>query len=209
MYLFTRSRRIDPGKFTGALEATTKMTETARQITGHQIEAWNAVMSPEFGTVVWTMWAEHLADVESAGDKLAADSSFMKMVEKSDDVFDGPMVDTLAMLVHGTPDLEGAPPNYVAVVTATAANGRLNDAITSGVEIAEASTRLGGQQTLFVVGATGVYGGVAWLTACPDIDTLEASEVAVSGSPDFLSLVDRVGTAYLPNATQTLYRRIM
>ncbi|GMU79944.1 MAG: hypothetical protein AMXMBFR46_27330 [Acidimicrobiia bacterium] len=209
MYLFVRSRRLDPGEASAGMEAVVKLTEAARAVTGRQIDAWAAVMSPEVGTIAWTLWAEHLTDIEAAGDALAADSSFAKLVEKVDDHFDGPVTDGLAMLVHGAPDLAGDPPTYVAVVTATAANGRLMDAITGGIEIAEMATKLGGQPTMLAVAATGAYGGLMWMTPSPDIATLEAGEAAVNADPGFMSLVDGFGTAYAPGATQTLYRRIV
>lgn len=208
MYLFTRSRRIDPGHVAKAMEWVVAATGDARRITGVQIDAWVAVMSPEVGTIVWTIFAEHLADIEAAGDKLAADADFAKSAEKADDYFDGPMADGLATIVHGTIDPEEQV-GYVAVVGAVAANGRLSDAITGGIEIAEAATRIGGRETAFAVMSTGTYGGVMWFTGSPDIATLEASENAANADPEFLALVDRLGTAYLPGATQTIYRRIV
>jgi hypothetical protein len=206
MYLFTRSRRIDPEHGTKALEWVVTATEDARRITGQQIDAWAAMMSPEVGTVVWTIFAEHLADIEAAGDKLAADSAFVKAAEKADDLFDGPMADGLATIVHGEPDPSA---RYVAAVSAAAANGRLTDAVTGGIEIAEAATRIGGQPTVFAVANTGPYGGVMWFTGSPDLATLEASEAAANGDPEFLAMVDRIAPSYLPGAMQSIYRRIL
>jgi hypothetical protein len=208
MYLFTRSRRIDPEHAAKAMEWVVTATGDACRITGLEIRAWVAVMSPEVGTVVWTIFAEHLADIETAGDKLVADSDFSKSAEKADDYFDGPMSDGLATIVHGAIDPD-EPVGYVAVVGAVAANGRLSDAITGGIELAQAATRIGGQETAFAVAATGTYGGVMWFTGSPDIATLEASEAAANADPEFLAMVDRLGAAYLPGATQTIYRRVV
>jgi len=196
------------GRVPAAMEWVVRATEQARQITGQQIDAWTAVMSPEVGTVTWTLFAEHLADIETAGDKLAVDAGFMRSVEESDSLFDGPISDGLATIVHGTPDLD-QPGGYVAVVTATAANGRLTDAISLGIEVADAATRVGGQPTVFAIANTGGYGNVMWFTASPDIQTLEAGEAAVNTDADFLAMVDRAGTAYAPGASQTLYRKVV
>ena len=208
MYLFARSRRMHSGRVPAAMEGVVRTTEQARQITGQQIDAWTAVMSPEVGTVTWTLFAEHLVDIETAGDKLAVDAGFMRSVEESDSLFDGPISDGLATIVHGTPDLE-QPGSYVAVVTATAANGRLTDAIASWIELTDAVTRLGGQPTVFAVASTGVYGQVMWFTGSPDIQTLEAGESAINADADFLAMVDRAGTAFAPGAMQSIYRRIV
>lgn len=209
MYLFSRRRRIDPGHVTKAMEWTVEATGKAREVTGLGIDAWMAVMSPELGTVVWSLWAEHMAEIEAAGDALAADEHYRKLVEKGDDYFDGPIEDQLATMVHGTLDPDGPVANYVAVVEATAANGRLSTAIASGIEVAEFATRVGGQNTGFLVNSTGAYGGVAWITGSPDIATVEASEAALMADPAWLALVDRVGADYAQDARSTYYRRIV
>lgn len=208
MYLFTRSRRIDPGHGAKAMEWVVEATARASEVSGREIQAWAAVMSPELGTVVWSMWAEHLAEIEAAGDSLVADSGFTKLVEKGDDYFDGPVQDGLASLVHGTPDPAAGPPAYAVVARATGANGRLGTAVASGVEIAEHADRVAGTNTLFLVNSTGPYGGVAWVTGYDDIGGVEAGEAALMADPAWLELLDRVGADYLPDASQTIYRRI-
>ncbi|MBM3659646.1 MAG: hypothetical protein FJW95_09105 [Actinobacteria bacterium] len=207
MYLFTRSRTIDPGELSGAMAFVPEITERVRSITGVDVQAWAAVMSPEAGLVTWSAWFESLKALEVAGDQLTADSGYMKAVEKGDDYFDGGIVDGLAQVVYGTVDPD-ANPAYAAVASAASTNGRLADAISGGIEIAEFASRVSGQNTLFVVGATGPYGGVAWITGNPDIETLEAGESALMADPEWLQLIDRVSPAYLPGASQTIFRRI-
>jgi hypothetical protein len=207
MYLFTRSRRADPGDFVKAMESVGEITEQARKITGQPIEAWTAVMSPEVGTVVWTLWAERMAVIEQGGDALAADSGFQKLIEKADDHFEGPYVDNLATLVHGTPDLASAP-QYVTVATATAANGRVNDAIMGGIEIADLATKISGFNTLFLVGNTGPFGSCAWITGAPDVNAVDDGESALNADPEWVKLIDRVGPAFTQDAAQAIYRRL-
>jgi hypothetical protein len=208
MYLFTRSRRMranDPG---GAIAWTIGITEQVRSITGHEVNAWGSVLSPDAGLIVWSMWAEHLSDLEQASDKLMASSEFLDAVKAGEAFGEAPQVDGLAMLVHGEPDLAAGPPAYVAVASAVAAPGHLGEAIAAGIEIADHATRVSGQSTMFAVNSTGPYGGCAWFTGSPDIDTVEAGEAALMGDPDWVKLIDRVGTAYNSDAAQALYRRI-
>ena len=47
------------------------------------------------------------------------------------------------------------------------------------------------------------------VTAAPDIDTVERGEAALMGDPEWLQLIDRVGTAYNDDAAQAMYRRII
>ncbi len=208
MYLFSRRRRIDPGHVTKAVEWSVEATVKAREITGTGIEAWMAVMSPEVGTVVWTIWAESLAELEAAGDALAGDAKFNKWAEEADDWFDGPMEDRIASMIHGALDPDEPQANYVTVVEAVAANGRLKEAIGSAIVIAEHATRVGGQNTGLLLNLTGAYGGLAWITGSPDIATIDAGEAALNADPTWLDVVSGVGADYAPGATSTIYRRL-
>lgn len=208
MYLFTRSRRVSSPDLVGAMGWVVTTTEQVRNITGHHVDAWGSVMSPDAGTIVWSLWADHLVDLEQASDKLAASPEYLDSVKQGDAFFEGPVADGLASLVHGSPDPD-AEVNYVTVASAVAAPGHLSDAISGGVEIAEHATRVSGQNTLFVMNATGPYGGCAWITGSPDVGVVEAGETALMGDPDWLKLIDRAGTAYNADAAQTMYRRIV
>ena len=208
MYLFTRSRRIDPGEVVKGMGSVVEITDHARKVTGQQIDAWGAVMSPEIGTVVWTLWAEGMAQIVQAGDALTADEGFMKLVEKSDDYFDGPYVDGIATLVHGDLNLDDNTAEYVGVATATLATGQLQAGLAAGIEIADHVTKVTGDNTLFLVNSTGPFGGVAWITPNADIAAVDAGEAALMASAEWLPLLDRVGSAFNPGAAQAIYRRI-
>lgn len=197
----------DPAR---AIAWTIDVTEQVRSITGRQVDAWGSVLSPETGLVVWSTWVEHLSELEQANDKLIVAAEYLATVADGNALGEGPVADGLAMLVHGEVDpVAAAAAQYVTVATAVAAPGRLSDAISSGIAIAEHATRVSGQNTLFVMNSTGPYGGCAWLTASPDIDTVERGEAALVDDPEWLALIDRVGTAYNPDPAQSMYRRIV
>ena len=209
MYLFTRSRRMRTGDPAGAIAWVVGVTEQVRTITGKQVDAWSSVMSPDAGLVAWSTWIEHLSELEQAFDKLMAAGEYLESVKAGEQFGEGPVVDGLATLVHGEVDLAAGSPAYATIATAVAAPGHLSDAIGAGIEIAEHATRVSGQNTLFVVNSTGPYGGCAWLTGSPDIDTVENGENALMADPDWIKLIDRVGTAYNNDAAQAMYRRII
>jgi hypothetical protein len=208
MYLFTRSRRVDPEHFTKAMESVLDITEHGRRITGRRVDAWTAVMSPEVGTIVWTLWSEKIGEIEQAGDALAADGGFMKLVEKYDDLYEGPYVDGIATVVHGDANPDDTSFEYVGVAVATLANGHLQEGIAAGIEIAEQVTKATGDSTLFTVNTTGIFGGVAWITPMANAAAVDAGELALMASAEWLPLLDRVGNVFNPGATQALYRRI-
>ena len=208
MYLFTRSWRVDTEHVSKALEWVGEITETGRKLTGLQIDAWTAVLSPELGTVVWSLWSESIAQIQEAGDKLTADSGYLKSVEKAADYFDGHGTDGLAALVHGDLNLDDNSFEYVGVATATAANGRLQNAMAAGIEIADHVKKVTGDNTLFVVNSTGPFGGCAWLTPMADSTAVDAGEAALMADADWVPLIDRVGTAFAQDAAQAIYRRL-
>jgi len=208
MYLFTRSWRINPEHVTKALEWSGEITSTGRKITGKQIDAWSAVLSPELGTVVWTLWSEDMASLLAAGDQLTADSGYVKATEKGADYFDGVPTDGVAALVHGEVDITDTSFEYVGVATATISNGHLQVGVAAGIEIADHVTKVTGDNTLFMVNTTGIFGGVAWLTPTADAAALDAGEAALMADTEWLSLLDRVGSAFTPGAAQAIFRRV-
>ncbi len=206
MYLFTRSGRFRPGSTREAVTFVGEVTEKARQETGMDIHAWMATMSPEFGTVVWATFAEDLEHLEQANDKLAMSESFIDLTDRGADLFAGPLSDALAQVVAGEVDPTTPPPRYVTMARADAANGQLRGAFAGGVEIAEAAARITGVPSLFLVSATGPYGGCAWTSGFADIGAVEQAEAALMTDDGWLELIDRVGPCYAEGASQAIYR---
>lgn len=185
-----------------AMEAAGKV----KQITGLEIGVWTTMFSPEVGTLVWSAQAEHLAEFETATDKLAADNGYLDWVASLDPFFEGPLVDGVLEVVHG--ELSGERPGYVGVTTAVCANGALASAMAGGVEVAQAATRITGNTTLFCASLTGHYAGVAWVSGVADLAAFEQAGAAFAASPEWLALIDRIGPSFGPNPESTIYRRI-
>jgi hypothetical protein len=199
---------MDPEHITKATGWVGEITEMGRKVSGMQIDAWSAVLSPELGTVVWSMWGESIAQIQNVGDQLAADSGWLKQVEKGADYFDGPATDGLATLVHGELNLDDNSFEYVGVATASLYTGHLQAGVAAGIEIADHVTKVSGDNTLFVVNTTGLFGGVAWITPNADAAALDAGENALMASAEWLPLLDRVGSAFNPGAAQAIFRRL-
>ena len=208
MYLFTRAGRFAPGSIREAVGFVTEVTEKVRQETGLDVHTWTSTMSPDLGTTVWATFVEHLEDLEQANDKLATSDSYLDLVEGGARFFAGPLSDGLAQVVSGERDPSAPLPNYITTARATAANGQLSAAIANGVEIAETATRITGAPTMFLVDATGPYGGCRWTTGLADIGELERSEAALMADESWVALIDRVGSSYTQDARQAIYRRL-
>lgn len=206
MYLFTRSCRFGAGATREVTSFIGEVTAKARQETGLDIHAWAATMSPEFGRVVWATFAEDLEHLQQANDKLLSSDAFVDLADAQASLLIEPMSDLVAQVVAGDPDPDAPTPSYITSAQAVAANGHLRRAFEGGVEIAEAATRITGASTLFLVGATGSYGGCAWVSGYTDIGALDRAEAALLADDGWVDLIDRVGPSYAPGASQAVYR---
>jgi len=209
MYLFTRAGRLAPGAVREGIAFATTINEKVHQETGLDVHTWGASMSPELGTIVWATIVENLEELEAAEDKLAVSDAFGDMAEKGAKLFAGPLRDGLAQFVTEPPDRSAPLPSYVTVARGTMANGRLNDALGVGVEIAEAATRITGIPTAFLLDVTGDYGGCRWQSGYADIGSVQRAEAALTQDADWLKLIDRAGPLFAQGVSQSMYRRII
>jgi hypothetical protein len=211
MYLFLRNGRVAPGNDREALEWAAGITEQVNQITGLQVGLFASVFSPEAGTLSWGSFVPDLAAIEAAGDKLQGDAAFQDNVAKGVKLGMGGLDDSLLQVLYGEPDPD-ATVNYVSSVQSVCANGNFARGVEVGIEIAKRADAATGTSTMFVLGQTGVYGGVGWLTGYPDIQTLEASGQTLNADAKFLEYVDKeAGKAYVGDAgatQQRIWRRI-
>src|SRR4051794_7762973 len=115
MYLFTRQRRIASGRLRPGMAATLDIAARVKDITELDVQAWTTSMSPGFDTVAWTVMVDRLADIEKAGDKLAADAVFGDTIEAVDGLYSTPLEDRVLQLVTEAPAPGSPEPEYVSV----------------------------------------------------------------------------------------------
>lgn len=209
MYLFTRAGTFRPGAVREAMAFVGTVTEKVHQETGKEIHAYMATMSPELGRCVWALFIDSLEELEAIEDKLAVSEEYLDMVEKAGGLWAGRLEDSLGTVVHGLPEAGGPLPSYVTVARARGRVGRLGDAFAAAIEIAELAKGITGLDTMVVADGTGDFGGFRWIDAHPDIASVERSEAALMADPSWLALIDRVGTAFENDASQSIYRRVV
>lgn len=208
MYLFSRSRRLDPAHGRAGMAYAVEAGQRASQLTGLEIGVWTEMFSPGLGTITWATMAPDLLALEQSMDKMVVDDHFMTEVESHASLFSGFGEDRLFELVHGEPDPDRRP-SYASVVRGRCRPGHLADGIGLGVEIAGRVEEVTGHTTMFATGATGEWGAVMWLTGFDAIEDAQASDAALMEQPDWLTMIDeRASAAYESDATQTLYRRL-
>jgi hypothetical protein len=193
------------------MEWALRITEKINQIGEVPSALWTSVMSPRMGTLAWTAVVSDLAIIEETEAKLSTDPGYLLLVDEAIPLLSTEPADQrLMQLVHADPDAAGMDASYAATVTATLAPGSTRSGIELGVEIAQRAKQITGRPTTFAVSVTGPYGEVMWVTLAETIQQLQAANDALNADDDFTKSLDKdAAKAYLPNATQTISRKLM
>lgn len=212
MYLFSRRIRIAPGNTRASMEWAIKQTELVNQITGLPVSLYSQVFSPEVGTLYYSTFVPDLMTLEAANDKLTVDEGLASATDKGAAFLVGGADDTVAQIVHGTPDPSRSI-EYVSVVSTVCAAGNFKRGLEVGVEITDRAAKATGTPGLFASMVTGNYGTVGWITAFESIQALEAGEQALAADASFLEFIDKeASTAFSDQAgstTQLVLRKIV
>ena len=211
MYLFSRNIRLGAGNPEKQLAWALKMTEKVNQISEVPVNLWTTVFSPDAGRLVWTAIFEDLVALEGTFDKLVGDSGYSALVEDGAAHASGdPVDDSLLQFIHTDPKAAELDAQYALAVQATLAPGGMVKGIEMGVETAQLASKITGCPTSFVMGVTGAYGAVEWLTVYASIADLQRSGEAIAADASFNQKVDKeLSKVYLPGVTtQRAFRKI-
>jgi hypothetical protein len=214
MYLFTRRARILAGGYGEASAWAVHVTEKARQVTGLDITLWTGVLGPGVGSLAWSTAVPDLSSLETATDKLLVDAGYLDLLDQGRAYVPEGADDQIAQILHPSDEILAAATGevtYANVVESACTAGNLGRGLEVGVRIAEKATELAGHLTMFLVGSTGRFGGVAWITGYPDIAAMESAEQRIFSDPEFIALVDEgAGAAYdAAGTTQLVYRKLV
>ena len=211
MYLFSRTVRLGPGNPEKQLAWALKITEKVNQISEVPVSLWTTVFSPSSNRLAWTAIIEDLVTLETAQDKLMADSGYGSLVEEGAAHASGdPIDDGLLQFVFA--DLRAAEieSQYALAVRATLAPGGMVRGMELGVETAQRAGQITGSPTSFALAMTGGYGVVEWLSVYTSIEELQRGQEAIAEDADFNQKVDKeLSKVYLPGAIQTAFRRLV
>lgn len=209
MYLFTRQTRLSPEHAIDGMEWAVTIADKVNQITSLNVGVWTPMLSPGVATLSFGAAVESLTDLEDAQAKTLVDPTFLDLAKQGAQITIGGLDDQVAQFIVGGTD-DGSNPSYVAVVQSQLANGKFGSGVAAGVEIAQRATELSGMTTSFLLGSTGTYGAVAWITGAPSLRELEEGEAKTNANPEFVALVDRVADNFLPGVTtQAIWRQVV
>jgi len=171
--LFTRRTCLTVGNGIFGVDWAGIICAKVKEITGQEIELWERVFSPGFGIVLWTGWFEDLVSLEARPLGKLSDAGVELTVGGAS------MTDAASPSTAHPP---GGAGQYVGGAVAETAQGNIERAMTTGVEIgqkAEATTWL---STLFLQMVTGPGGAVGWPTGYEIVTQLER----VDGRPELV-----------------------
>jgi hypothetical protein len=210
MYLFTRRTRIVGGNGTKGLDWAMSTTAKVKAVTGHEVQLWATMYSPNAGEVTWTAWFDDLTALETLSDKLQAEPSFVSLANDGAKFTDGTLDDSIYQPIHGQPD-PSRDVQYVGTVLGVLAAGNYEKGIGVGIEIAKMAEKVTGQPTTFASALTGLYGAVGFMTGYENIGAFEAAQNALAGDAKWIKFVDSTQGCFVEDAAitqQTLHRRI-
>jgi hypothetical protein len=203
MYLFSRLLELR-GDFRKTMGWVAEITEYVNTHSQLGATCWMAQYGYPVGTVGWSAVVESQADLAARTASIAADDGYWSIVEKGAEWTVGAPHDLLREMLHGAPP--EAPPAIGAIstiVTATAANGKLADAMAWGVSISEHYTKVTGVPVAFFADAYGNMGQVTWIGISPDWASVDAARAAIASDAAYLESVDRAGNLFLPGSSRT------
>jgi hypothetical protein len=156
--------------------------------------------------MVWSCRVDQLDDLVTAQDALFASDEFDTFIRERDEVFVGPLTDTVSQVIHGAPT--EAPGAFIQTVGAVCANGSLSEGMHTAIELAEAGKRITGRSTMVVTPVAGAYGSMGWITSFDDLASMAAANAQLTADAEWLKLVDRAGHVYTPGTQATILRRV-
>jgi hypothetical protein len=187
----------------------------ASEITGHvndhtdlDVSLWGVVFGYPVGTVAWSTMVEGRAHLAAETDKLATDDAYLDMVAKAQDWVTTPAEDVFRSVVYGGPGDE--PPAVGAVGSVTqgvAAPGKLVEAVAWATDMAEYGSSVIDTQVSLLVDAYGDFGGMAFITVVPDMETADAVAAAIRADAGYLERI-KSSEGLVASAHQSLLSRL-
>ncbi len=206
MYIFSRRRLIHPGQFRQALGEGVAVAATVTELTDVPVMVWMSQYDPEGAAMVWSARFEAMTDLEAAFGQLMDSNDYQDQVEALDELFTGQAVDNLIQIVAG--GLGDAPAPMVSVIEATAANGRQQQALAWGADIAEKAARSLDLPVAFGIGAYGRYGSLGWITSYEDVASIDDARGKLMADAVLQEAIDDGAGNVQDDATSILLRRL-
>lgn len=200
MYIYSRTAVAAPGKAVAAMAFAVEAAARITKITGIPVSAYRFNFGAPLGSILWSTRYDSHQQMADAQAKWTSDAAMVAFTATATDLFQPTLTDGLGEVVSTT---MAGPAAVVAVTLATAANGKIAEAMELGVEIQAAVAKATGLGTAFCADVYGAYGGVRWLIGGASMADIDAGRAAMNADSAFQKLVAKAGDVYLAGSGQT------
>ncbi len=207
MHLFSKTATIHADHVPAAIAFSLEAAAYASKTTGKPIATWSTVYGGSLADVGWSMRVESLAENGALLAKLEADRNYANLVASARGYFEGPVQDSISQVVtaHGDANLG----NYVQVVQAQCAPGRIADAMAWGADMNALVFKLTGLNSTMVRPLFGPWAGLGWILNAESLADLDRANAATSSDPEYIERIDQGGELFVTgSASSRLLRKI-
>lgn len=204
MYIFNRTRIVNPTDLPEARELAPKLASAASKILGQPITAFETLFGGP-GILSWSGVFEDMATFGDQSAKLAADPTFQKLTDKGRSLWGHPQ-DLLMHIIASS--ITSSENQLYASTSAIPLPGKIADAVAFGVKVQEYVTKAGFKGA-FAASTFGPYGELGWLGGFDSMAELDSFQKFRNSDAGFAKLVDGSGPLFVANASvNRLVRRL-
>ncbi len=211
MYLFVRRARLAGGQTRASMMWAEEITERVNQVTDLGFTLHAQVFSADVGELVWAAAVPDLSTLEKGVEKLQVDDFYIAEQDRGHSFMLGPPSDVLQNVLYG--EMAEMPVGgYTLATTSVCAEGRMTDAVTAAIAVADRVNEITGSMPTVSIATTGPYGGITWSSAFPGMPSMEAANEAMAADAEWIPFVDTTTAGLFTTdptvTTQAMYRRI-
>lgn len=209
MHLFSRTATLT-GPPRASMAWAIEITSYVNAHNEKRTTLWSSQFGRPLGTVSWATWVESIADLQASFAGLLDDDGFHDLLGKGREFLHAPAEDTLREMIYGELTAEGPAVGAVSMMTtATIANGKYEEAMRWGAEMAAHAQTVTQLPSLFLRDVFGTFGQVTWIGAAPNAAAADAAMAAINGDLDYLKRLGDSGDLFVPGSgRQTMATRI-
>lgn len=202
MYIFSRATTLDRHQQMVAAGAAVEVAGMVTSITGLSVNVYLTRYGQPMNNLRWSCRLESQAEMQAATEKLMADGGYVEWVDKHGHLFEVAPTDMLVNVISSS-GMENGPAAFYSVLTATAANGRLADAVTFGVKAQQFVADATKLSTAFTTGVYGAWGAVTWLTGASSMGDIDSIDEMMMSNPGYHELVKEAGDLFIAGSGMT------
>ena len=178
-----------------AAGAAIEVAGMVTSITGISVNVYLTRYGQPINNLRWSCRVESQTEMQKATDTLMADAGYVEWVGKHAHLFEVAPTDLLANVISSS-GMENGPAAFYSVLTATAANGRMADAVAFGVRAQQFVAEATKLSTAFATGVYGAFGTVTWLTGANSMDGIDSIDEMQMSNPGYHELVKDAGELF-------------